>query len=249
MPLRTRRAGEGDGWRRSRCTAGAGAAVGLEVRVPPRPRRLEGRVAPWPGCEGRLLPPAAGANGAVAPDPPRGCSHQQLRLKSLSRREKLGFMASTLGGRWTVRPPRRRPRREAVWAGGPASRGGAHRWSAPPPGSPEGPGLPARATPALGPGPTPRYPGNRPPAAPHPHRLPANPERRSAAKQALPGGEGRARRPCRGNTREGSGGLPAGPRHAGLRRSSPFLFAEAPAPTARAPSPASRPAHQQQAQS
>lgn len=210
---------------RGRCGPGGAGA--------PRPRRLEDRVEPWPGCEGGFRPLAVGANGAVAPDPPRGRSHQQLRLKILSRREKLGFMASDLRRRWTTPPPRRRLRLEAVRTGATSSRGRAHRWSAPPPCSPEGPGLPARAAQALG--------GVRlrvaratsplPPPSPAPPQLAARQPGKAIYCEIWRCRETRAaQRPCRGDTRGGSGGLPAGPRRAGLRRSSPFLFAGAPSP-------------------
>lgn len=98
----------------------------------------------------------------MTPDPTRGRSHQQLRLKILSRREKLGFMARTVRGRGTALPRLRRPRRGRARGGGASSRGGTHRWSAPPPRSPQGRGLPACAAQALGRGPTARCRGKRP---------------------------------------------------------------------------------------
>lgn len=145
---------------------------------------------PWPGCEEGLLPQTVGANGAVAPGPPRGRSHQQLRLKILSRREKLGFMASGPGARDGAASP------ATAAAGAGAGASGRHllpgrraQVVGSAPRSLEGRGLPARAAQALGPGPNPRYPGNRPTGC--------QPTGKGDLLQswALPGGEGRARGP------------------------------------------------------
>lgn len=148
----------------------------LEKRVPPCTWRLQDKLAPRPGCE--EANGCVGTTVTVSHTPLSGPTHQQLRLKTLSRREKLGFMAETLQGRGTAAAG------TDASGGGDSALGGAHRWSAPPPRSPEGRGPQAGAAQVQGRGSQHgsefRIPRATGPQAPN--WLLTKPERCSAAK-------------------------------------------------------------------
>lgn len=191
--------------------------------------RPRGRTEPWP----RTHP--AGLSPAVEVKDPQSQSEVGLHGERAPRaRDGTASPATAAAG--TGAGGRRRLPGRCAQVVGPA---------------PVRPGRPRPPSPRRsGPGPGSDSAGNRP-APRGPRATGCTPTRKGdlPRNQALPAGEGRARRPCRGKTRGGFGG--PGRRTRGPPRSSPFLFAEAsaPAPAARAPSPAPRPAHQQQEQS
>lgn len=174
MPLKTEGPGEvtaGDA-QPSRPHWGWDQVWAFEVRVHPAPCDCRTGDSHGPDVRKRMA-----VWVRMAKPPLRGRTHQQLRLNTLSRREKLGFMTETLPG------PRDCSASPATTVTGTSvgrrcpSQGGAHRWSGPPLRSPEGRGLqPA----PLRPGADSHVSWVTGPLAPN--WLPTKPERRSAAK-------------------------------------------------------------------